>query len=163
MDKPIVLGSMDVARLIGIKPTLLNKFVERRKYEIEPSIRPAGGGRGKERLFGEEDIFGIALVHWLFESGLRYEVIQRVLNQVCGGRLKSSANDAAAALLRRKVEMLVITREPRAAGTEKAPAQITRQCDSGQASQMIRDITGSALVIPVGDLFSRLGEALGGK
>jgi hypothetical protein len=163
MDKPIVLGSMDVARLIGIKATLLNKFVERGKYEIEASIRPAGGGRGKERLFGEEDIFGIALVHWLFESGLRYEVIQRVLNQVCGGRLESRANDAAAALLRRKVEMLVITREPRAAGIAKAPEQVTRLCDSGQASQIIRDVSGSALVIPVGDLFSRLREALGGK
>jgi hypothetical protein len=163
MGKPIVLGSMDVARLIGIKPTLLNKFVERGKYEIEASIRPAGGGRGKERLFGEEDVYGIALVHWLFESGLRYEVIQRVLNQVCGGRLKSRANDAAAALLRRKAEMLVINREPRSAGTAKAPEQGTRLCDSGQAAQLTRDVTGSILVIPVGYLFSRLHEALGGK
>jgi hypothetical protein len=158
----IVLGSTGVADLVGIQATLLNKFVERKQYGIEASIRQPGG-RGKERLFGEEDVYGIALVHWLFESGLRSQVIQRVLNQICGRKLDSKANDATARLLELKTEAVAIIRQVRAAGNAKEPEQTTRLCDLGQAAQLVRDGTGSVLIIPVGKQFASLRKELGGK
>jgi hypothetical protein len=163
MEKVIVLGSTEVASLVGIQATLLNKFVERKQYGIEASIRQAGGGRGKERLFGEADVYGIALVHWLFESGLRSDVIQRALNQLCGSRLDSTTNDAAEALIKQEADMLVVTRQPRSSGSAKLPPQTTRMCDAGEAAQLVRGTTGSSLVLPIGNLFKGLRKELGGR
>lgn len=162
MKKTIVLGSMDVARLVGIQPTLLNKFIERKQYGIEASVRP-GKGRGKERLFSQEDVFGVALVYWLFESGLRSDSIQFVLNQICDRSLNSSANDAASRLLDRKAEVLAVTRQPRISYAEH-PEQTTQSCDMARAVQLVRGAsTRSVLVIPVGSLFASLRKAMGGN
>ena len=105
-------GSTDVAELVGIQPTLVNKFIEREQYGVAASVQ-SGGRRKEKRIFSEQDVYGIALVHWLFESGLRSDAIQFVLNQICGGRLRSSANDAASKVLHDASAMLVVTREPR--------------------------------------------------
>ena len=155
MGKVMVLGSTDLAILVGIQPTLLNKFVERKQYGIDPSVRP-GAGRGKERLFGERDVLGIALVHWLFESGLRSESIQFVLNQVCGGLLDSAASDAAAIVLGTKKSALVITREPRTVPA-KHPKQRSRLYDLAKATELVGETsTASVLIIPIGNLYASL-------
>jgi hypothetical protein len=157
--KKTEFGSMDVAALVGIQPTLVNKFIEReRKYGIEASVQ--AGGRGKDRIFSEKDLYGIALVHWLFESGLRTEAIEFVLNQICGGRLHSRANDAAEVLLAREPEVLAITREPRT-GYAKHPEQRTYLCDTREAVQLVRDAaTRNVLVIPVANLLAALRTRL---
>jgi hypothetical protein len=161
-QNPVSFGIMDVARMVGIQPTLLNKFIQREKYGIEASVQP-GKGQGRERLFGVKDVFGIALVYWLFESGLRSESIQYVLNQICGGKLHSSANDAASNALRHSNDMLVISREPRS-GYEKYPEQNTRLVDRAEAARIVREnATGSTLVIPVRSLFANLQEKMGGE
>jgi hypothetical protein len=148
-------GIMELAWLIGIQPTLLNKFIQRRKYGITASVLP-GQGRGRERLFGEEDVYGIALVYWLFESGLRSEAIQYVLNQICGRKLNSKAADAASVILRQPTEMLVINRTPRT-GYEERPAQNTRLVGTDEAARLVRETTtDSVLVLPVGHLFANL-------
>lgn len=150
------LGVTDLAVLVGIQPIQLNKFIERKKYGI---VQP-GRGRGQERRFSEDDVFGIALVWWLFESGLRSDTIQFVLNQICGGRLNSKANDAAKLLLNGRVERLVVTREPRLVAA-KHPRQQTHLHNLAQASQIARETsTASVLVIPVGNLLARLQEAM---
>jgi hypothetical protein len=152
-------GSMDVAALIGIQPTMINKFIERKqKYGIEASVH--SGGRGKDRIFSEKDLYGIALVHWLFESGLRAEAIQFVLNQICGGRLHSRANDAAEVLLAREPQVLAITREPRT-HYARHPDQRTHLCDMRDAVQLVRDaLTRNVLLIPVGNLLAALRARL---
>jgi hypothetical protein len=158
MQKPIVLGSMDVARLVGIQPTLLNKFIERQQYGIAPSFR-SGEGRGKERLFDEDDIYGIALAHWLFESGLRSDSIQFVLNQIVGGFADAKARNAAYHV--RKAEVLVITRQPRS-GYAKHPVQKTELCGLARASQLVRETASSSvLLIPVRSLFANLEKKMG--
>jgi hypothetical protein len=152
-------GIMDIARLVGIQPTLLNKFIQRGKYGIAASVQE-GKGHGKERLFGEKDVYGIALVYWLFESGLRSESIQYVLNQICGGQLGSSADDAASAVLRRTGEILAISRKPRS-GYEKYPAQTTRQLDTAEAARVVQEnANASILVIPVRRLFASLKDKM---
>jgi hypothetical protein len=152
-------GIMDLARLIGIQPTLLNKLIQREKYGITASAQP-GHGRGKERRFGEEDVYGIALVYWLFESGLRSDSIQYVLNQICGRKLNSIAADAASVILRKSTDMLVINRTPRT-GYEKRPAQETRVVGTDEAARLVRETTrDSVLVLPVGRLFANLREKM---
>jgi hypothetical protein len=154
-------GIMDLARLIGIQPTLLNKFIQRGKYGITASVQP-GQGQGRERSFGEEDVYGTALVYWLFESGLRSESIQYVLNQICGGKLNSKAAVAASVILRQPIDMLVIKRTPRT-GYEKRPAQKTRVLGTDEAARLVRETTtDSVLVVPVGRLFANLREKMGG-
>jgi hypothetical protein len=155
---PSVFESTDVTNLVGIHPSYLNKFIEREQYRIEASVR-AGRGRGRPRLFNEQDVFGVALVWWLFESGLRSLTIQYVLNQICGGRLDAKADDAARILLERETKMLVIKREPRTVKEVDAeyPVQRVFLADENRASQLAREaITSSILILPVGNLFSNL-------
>lgn len=114
--------SADVVELTGIRPIYLNKFVERQLYGIEPSAR-SGSGRGSRRWFTKEDVYGIALVWWLFEAGLRTEVIKRVLREVGKSRFPD-ANRAAEAIRDSAAEFLVIEREPRLSETK---AEKTRQ------------------------------------
>ena len=109
---PRLFESAEVTEVVGIQPLYLNKCIERKQYGIQASLR-AGKGRGSRRLFSEEDVFGVALVWWLFESGLRKLAIQYVLNQICGGKRKSKASAASRILLERKAEVLVVRREPR--------------------------------------------------
>jgi hypothetical protein len=159
MKESASFGVTDLAVLVGIQPIQLNKFIERKKY----GIVQAGKGKGTNRRFNEEDVFGIALVWWLFESGLRSETIQFVLNQICGGRLNSKANDAAKLLLDGGAERLVVTREPRSAPA-KQPRQQTQTQNVAQAAQIARETsTASVLIIPVGGLFARLQEAIAGN
>jgi hypothetical protein len=159
--EPLSFGVMDIARLVGIQPTLLNKFIQRGKYGIRASAstetRPR---RGKERHFAREDVYGIALVYWLFESGLRSEAIQYVLNQICNGRLHSHARDAASKVPRRPNDMLVIAREPRM-GYAKYPAQSVDFLDARFVAAIVNENqTGLYLVIPVGRLYASLREQM---
>src|SRR2546423_1231726 len=55
-------------RLVGITPIYLQNFVQRGSYGLRASVQQ-GKRREKRRLFSREDVFGIALVWLLFESG----------------------------------------------------------------------------------------------
>jgi hypothetical protein len=148
----------EVSSLVGIPPILLNKFVERSSYGIVPSVR-SGKGRGSRRRFSQDDLFGIALVWWLFESGLRTRVIQFVLNQICGGRRDSRANDAARLLIERGAELLLVEREPRTdhEHATEHPKQRVRLMDADRMTGEIKAFkTATLLVLPVGNLYSRL-------
>jgi hypothetical protein len=158
MLPPAVVESSEISELIGITSAYLNKFVEREMYGIKPSVK-TGKGRGKRRLFSSDDVSGIALVWWLFESGLRSGSIQYVLNQICGRRLHSKANDAATVLLEKEVKMLAIYRKPRSAKEiyRKYPSQSVEFLDEFSALKFIMDKgTVSTLIVPVGDFYSHL-------
>jgi len=107
----LTFDSSEVCELVGIGPLLLNKFVERKTYGIQPSVR-SGKGRGGRRLFSPDDVFGIALVWWLFESGLRSSVIESILGQICG-LAKGNASAAAKTLIQRKIQVVRVRTEPR--------------------------------------------------
>lgn len=160
---PSVFESADLISLIGIDLTHLNKLVERGQYGIKPSVR-TGRGRGRRRLFSNEDVLGVALAWWLFETGLRLPVIQYVLNQVCRGHLESTANEAARILIENEAKTLAITRLPRTAKdlNRVRPVQIVHFYDETKAAQLMENTTTAAivLVIPVGKLFSILNKAM---
>jgi hypothetical protein len=104
MSAFVTYDSSEVCELVGIGPLLLNKFIERKSYGIQPSIRP-GKGRGGRRLFSPDDVLGIALVWWLFESGLRSGVIEDVLDGICAPA-KGIAAEAAKKLRKRSIQIL---------------------------------------------------------
>lgn len=107
----LTFESNEVCEVVGIGPILLNKFVERKTYGIEPSVR-SGKGRGGRRLFSPDDVFGIALVWWFFESGLRSGVIQEILDQICAPA-KGVSSEAVKKLVRRKIQTVLVCAHPR--------------------------------------------------
>ena len=65
-----LIDSADICeRLVGISPIYLQNFVQRNSYGLRASIQP-GKVREQRRFFSRDDVFGIALVWLLFESGL---------------------------------------------------------------------------------------------
>jgi DNA-binding transcriptional MerR regulator len=132
----------------------LNRFVERKLYGIEPSIR-SGKGRGSRRWFSLEDLMGIALVWWLFESGLRTEVIKRIL-RVLGKSQKAYSKRAASSLRQSGAEVLIITREPRLADSkEQRTPQVIVTGDSSRINQVLKEFDGKSLqLLPVANLFA---------
>jgi hypothetical protein len=116
----LTFDSNEVCELVGIGPLLLNKFVERKTYGIQPSVR-TGKGRGGRRLFSPDDVFGVAFVWWLFESGLRSNVIQLVLDQICKAK-NARADQAAKRLIERKIQTVRVQIQPRISPGLKMPS-----------------------------------------
>ena len=110
-------------RLVGITPIYLQNFVSRGSYGLRASVK-SGKVRAQRRLFSQDDVYGIALVWLLFESGLRGDPMARVLNELAGTK-KANANLAAKKLLDQQAEYLLIVREPR--GPTKTPLEKPQQ------------------------------------
>jgi hypothetical protein len=157
-----IFESSEVVEVVGINPIYLNKFVERELYGIVPSGR-AAVGRGGRRWFKTEDVYGIALVWWLFEAGLRSQVIRRVLRDFPDQK-KANANRAAEALREEAVEFLVIQRTPRSGGGKrpKRALQTVGGLDESELFDLIeKKEDGAVCVIPVGRLFRGLEIEIG--
>jgi hypothetical protein len=150
--------SARVSKAVGIPSIYLNKFVERKRYGIEPTI--LGEGRGSRRVFSERDVYGIALVWWCFEGGLRSETIQYVLNQVCGGKQKATATEAALVLRNDDADILAIKRQPRIGLVKERryPKQdvILMFSEAGFFDLFERLGTASLLFVPIEKLFNEL-------
>jgi len=148
--------SGEVSGLVGIGPLLLNKFVERGSYGIRPSVR-SGKGRGGRRLFSIDDLYGVALVWWLFESGLRSGVIENILKQICASA-KGIASEAAKRLIARKTDFLRVRTEPRRMHPGlKVPRQSVRLVPPEKPSGKP---LGIELEIPVGPFYGSLLEKM---
>jgi hypothetical protein len=140
-------------RLVGITPIYLQNFIQRGSYGLRASVKP-GKVRSQRRLFSREDVFGMALVWLLFESGLRGDPIARVLNDVAGTN-KANANSAAKKLLQAKSEYLLILRKPRAPTKNPSarPPQEVRIIGPKEASEPKIWNPAVEIVIPVGNKF----------
>jgi DNA-binding transcriptional MerR regulator len=154
----------ELCDLVGVRWIYLNKLIERGLYGIEPSHK-SGEGKGSRRWFSREDVLGIALVWWLFEAGLRTEVIKRVLRNL-DNRDKANANSAAkalgAALQKSGAEYLVIEREVRSAESkEQYPEQRVDLVRRDQIADFLRKSEKESLhVLPVRSLFADLASRL---
>jgi len=145
--------SNDVVKIVGIRPIYLNKFVERKLYGIEPSVR-AGAGRGSRRWFNVDDVLGIALVWWLFEAGFRTEVIKRLLREI--GKSKTADAKAVVAALIHSANFLLIIRNPRLSGDKKERTPQVAVANDDLLDRMKEIDKESFHVLPVGRLFSDL-------
>src|ERR1700719_2598656 len=107
-DQHFAFSSSDVSAIVGITPIYLNALVHRKLYGIAASI----SDRHREikvRIFSEEDVYGIALVWMLFESGLRTQSIRDVLEQLIE---IDDAKSAAEFITFSEIDYLGIVREP---------------------------------------------------
>jgi hypothetical protein len=147
--------STDVVDLVGVTPIYLNALVTRRLYKIKPSI----SGRGqKVRVFDEDDLFGIALVWILFESGLRTQEIRGILSELTG--FEADARYTAQGWFEVPgAEYLVITRDPhgpkRDVGFEIGIAN-----SYDLANTFAPTKTESVLAIPIGARFAEIKQRI---
>lgn len=152
----LTFDSSEVCELVGIGPLLLNKFVERKTYGIQPSVR-SGKGRGGRRLFSPDDVFGIAFVWWLFESGLRSGIIENILGQICEPA-KGDANEAAKRLVGRKIQKVRVLMRPRglhSGGRQTKKPNYAVALIATEDPRVERSLT-TELEIPVGFFYSVL-------
>jgi hypothetical protein len=156
--KPNIDAADICERLVGITPIYLQNFISRGLYGLRASAKP-GKIYTLRRLFSRDDVFGIALVWLLFESGLRSEPLLRILNEIAGTK-KANANLAAKKLLESGAEYLVITRQPRGPTKvpEDKPGQNVGAIRQGEFAKTIEQHQEQGivtlLVIPVGMKFA---------
>jgi hypothetical protein len=143
-------------RLVGITPVYLQNFLQRGSYGLRSSVSP-GKVRSQRRLFSREDVFGIALVWLLFESGLRTDPTIRVLKEIVGSdKTNANANRAAKKLLESKADYLVILRQPRTPTKTPPdkPGQTVRVAGASEIAEMLGQYPAAELlVVPVGHKF----------
>jgi len=159
-NSPPIFESGDLTeRLVGIRPFYLNKFLERELYGIRASVR-SGKIRKRRRWFSPDDVFGVALVWMLFESGLRPEPIKRALKQIAQTRI-ADANAAARKLRESDDDYLLILRQPRRPTSQaKQPEQSVRTTSKSQLAGAVSQSSGTALVLPVGSTFAEISERM---
>jgi hypothetical protein len=148
-------------RLVGITPVYLQNFLGRGSYGLRSSVSP-GIVRCQRRLFSTEDVYGIALVWELFESGLRGDPIARILKDIAGTK-KADANKAAAKLLEDKIAYLLIFRTARrpSKSIPKTPVQsLEALTEEGFARFLERWPRRSGQVIAVGEKFADVRKRL---
>ena len=150
-------------RLVGITPIYLQNFVQRGRgrYGLKASAQ-AGKWRERRRLFSRDDVFGIALVWLLFESGLRSDPIIRILKEIAGTK-QPKANLAAKKLLESQAEYLVVVRQPR--GPTKPPhatpgQETTTVTQAGAVEPRGWNPAAVELLIPVGQKFRDIERRL---
>lgn len=159
-------------RLVGITPVYLQNFLQRGSYGVRSSVSP-GKVRSKRRLFSPEDVYGIALVWLLFESGLRGDAIEQVLTAIARTK-RPDANKSANVVLDEYCDYLLIIRTPRrpSKSVPTEPKQrvemvseealsmylFAKGPDEGDADFITED--ESILIVPVGDKFADVGKRL---
>lgn len=151
-----IFTSQDVIELVGVTPVHLNALVHRKLYGIKPSI--SGPGR-KVRVFDEHDLFGIAFVWILFESGLRTEEIRSILTNLAGNRSADARYTAKRWFETPGADYLIVMRDPGNANHES-------RLDVGTVHQyeisdiIVRNPSASVLAIPIGPRFAEIQERI---
>jgi hypothetical protein len=155
-----IFTSQDVVELVGVTPVHLNALVHRKLYKIRPSI--SGPGR-RFRVFDEDDLFGIALVWILFESGLRTEEIRNILTSLLENHRTADARQTAQIWFEIPgSEYLIVVRDPWDENHEL-------RLDIGRAHQyeiadiIARSPRASVLAIPIGPRFTEIQERIATK
>ena len=165
LSKTYAFSSSEVTGIVGITPIYLNALVHRKLYGISASI--SGRSEIKVRIFSEDDVFGIALVWLLFESGLRTESIREVLY----GLVDTEEPDAPAAaefLWRSDVDYIAIIREPSKPKKKARPKlrvePTQRQFLNGLVDECVAKYpTANILLVPVAAKFHDVKKQMGAK
>jgi len=158
-DGIVAFSSSDVTAIVGITPIYLNALVHRKLYGIAASISDQHSEM-KIRIFSEEDVFGIALVWMLFESGLRTQSIREILLQVVETD-EPDANTAAEYLSRSEPAHLVIIREPSKSKKKKTANLLVETTLTDNLVDVVENAvaehrTATILLVPVGARFAEI-------
>jgi hypothetical protein len=159
-------------RLVGITPVHLQNFLQRGSYGLRSSVSP-GKVRSQRRLFSPLDVYAIALVWMLFESGLRGDPIARILKDIAGTK-KVDANKAAQALLDAEPDYLLVFRTPRRPSksipekpehrvemaTAESLSMLLFSKGPGESDEHVEIGDQSGLIIPIGNKFADIQKRL---
>jgi hypothetical protein len=80
-DLPEIFVTAQIAKLLHVPEWRIIKFVGGKDYRITPALSNASGS-GTRRLYNLENVCELALAWWLFQMGLRSDVVGWVLHQV---------------------------------------------------------------------------------
>ena len=158
-DGIAAISSSDVTAIVGITPIYLNALVHRKLYGIAASISDRHGEM-KIRIFSEEDVFGIALVWTLFESGLRTQSIREILLQLVETD-EPDANATAEYLSRSGPAHLVIIRQPSKSKKKKTANLLVEPTLTDDLVDLVENAvaehpTATILLVPVGARFAEI-------
>lgn len=150
-----VLQANEIALLIGMPERRLAKFIESPGYGIAPSVR-LKAGRGAPRLYNLGDLFSIAVAWWLFQAGLRSQVIGRILkSRDVSKSIRDSQGWTQQAAKRR---FIVVKREM---ASSEPPLQEVGGVGLDEVIRMIESPGRFAFeVLPIGTLLFELWEKL---
>ena len=162
--KNYAFSSPDVTRLVGITPIYLNALVHRKLYGISPSISERHGEM-KVRIFSEEDLFGIALVWMLFESGLRTQSIREILVQLIEAYDEPDAVGAADFITTSEISHLAIIRaRSKSKKKPKLWLRVEPTSEENLNGLLVESVekypTASILLLPVGAVFADVGNKI---
>ncbi|MDA1316190.1 MAG: hypothetical protein O2968_22965 [Acidobacteria bacterium] len=88
--KPRVFQATEIASIIRMPSSRISKFAETAAYGLKPSVSH-GGKQGTRRLYSQTDLLRIAVAWWLYQGGLRAQVIDRVLK---ASKVKDAIRDS---------------------------------------------------------------------
>jgi hypothetical protein len=80
-DAPKVFVTAQIAKLLRVPEWRIIKFVGGKEYGIKPALSEAAGS-GTRRMYDLENVCEMALAWWLFQAGLRSDVVGWILHQV---------------------------------------------------------------------------------
>jgi hypothetical protein len=160
-DRNYAFSSSDVTAMVGITPIYLNALVHRKVYGIAASISDRHG-EIKVRIFSAEDLFGVALVWTLFESGLRPPSIREVLQQLVE---EPNAKLAAEFLAHSEVDYLGIIRESAKPKRKARPRLRVEPTMEEKLIGLVEECvanypTASILLVPVGQKFADVKQKI---
>ncbi len=167
MQKPVILATPDVASLLKADRFTLNRLVNR--FELEPSY--GSRGQGKVLLFGIEDIGTIALVYWLFRSGLRTEAIRdaladRQFNELRQKLVSTEAFERVGTQFSYLVSWRVVrrvksTQKRKAKGKVETEQKVRLARDIAEVQRILKDEKQFGfVVIPIGRLLRELAARI---
>jgi len=81
MSMPEIFVTSQISKLLRVPEWRIIKFVGGKEYGIAPALAQAAG-TGTRRLYDLENVCELALAWWLFQAGLRSDVVGWILRQV---------------------------------------------------------------------------------
>ena len=78
---PEIFVTAQISKLLRVPEWRIIKFVGGKEYGITPALAQAAG-TGTRRLYDLENVCELALAWWLFQAGLRSDVVGWILRQI---------------------------------------------------------------------------------
>lgn len=156
---PEIFMTAQIAKLLGVPEWRIIKFAGGKEYGIKPALSEAAGS-GTRRLYNLENVCEMALAWWLFQTGLRSDVVGWVLNQVREKKTLRMILDEDGETLRSLY--LAVTRTE-GKGWYQTPRQQVAFLREGDEIQSLlgAGVTGSGFVLlPIGIKFTGLKNRL---
>jgi len=150
-----IFQASEIATLVGIPQPKLAKFMESPGYKLNPSLREKAG-RGAPRLYNLNDLLAVALAWWLFQAGLRSQVIGRIISARETSRLLNESEHWKPSENR----LLVISRQIESVGGKPAQKISFISAKVVAADVQSADLRGSLEILPLGRLLWGLWEQL---